>query len=77
MLRRRLGDIVDLMLAMSVGQLLGRHVLNFGEYEGCQRGCLGRGGGGAFCENGGVMGDASAAERLSAASEFEEKWSHR
>lgn len=58
--RGRLGDVVDLMLAMGVGELLRRRVLDLGEDEGGERRGLRGGGGGTFGENSGMMGNAGA-----------------
>lgn len=52
---------MDLVLAVSVRQLLGGLVFNLREDEGGERGGLGRGGGGAFCEDGGFVRNAGAA----------------
>lgn len=58
MLRGSLGDIVDLVLAVRVGELLRVGVLDLGEDEGGQgrrlRGCRGS----ALGEDGGVVRDA-------------------
>ncbi|ROW09700.1 hypothetical protein VMCG_02453 [Cytospora schulzeri] len=55
MLGRGLGDVVDVVVAVGVGELLGRVVLYFGEDERGQGGRLGGGRGGAFGEDGAVV----------------------
>lgn len=61
MLGGALGDIVDVVVAVGVGEFLRGVVANLGEDEGSERGGLGGGRGGAFGEDGGVVRDARAA----------------
>lgn len=51
---------MDLVLAVGVRQLLGSLVFDFREDEGGERRGLGRGGSGAFCEDGGFVRNARA-----------------
>lgn len=55
MLGRRLGDVVDVVVAVGVGELLWCVVLYFGEDERGQGGRLGGGRGGAFGKDGAVV----------------------
>jgi len=56
--RGGVGDVVDEVLVVRVGQFLGFVVIDFGEDEGGEGGGLGGGGGGVFGEDGGSIGDA-------------------
>lgn len=58
--RRAVGDVVDEVLVVGVGQLLRGAVVDFGEDEGGEGGGLGGGRGGVFREDGGAVGDAGA-----------------
>lgn len=58
MVRRGVGDVVDEVLVVRVGEFLGFVVIDFGEDEGGEGGGLGGGGGGVFGEDGGSVGDA-------------------
>lgn len=62
MLRGRLGDVVDVVGAVGVGELLRGRVLDLGEDEGGERRGLRRGRGGAFREDRGVVGYARTKE---------------
>lgn len=55
-----LGDVVDVVVAVGVGQLLRGGVVNLGEDERGEGGGLAGGRGGAFGEDGGVVGYAGA-----------------
>ena len=55
-----LGDVVDVVVAVGVGELLRGVVADLGEDEGGEGGGLGGGRGGAFGEDGGVVRDARA-----------------
>ncbi len=48
MVRGGVGDVVDVVLVVGVGELLGLVVGDFGEDEGGEAGGLGGGGGGVF-----------------------------
>lgn len=56
----RVGDVVDVVLVVGVGELLGFGVVDFGEDEGGEGGGVRGGGGGMFAEDGGAVGDAGA-----------------
>lgn len=56
--RGGVGDVVDEVLVVRVGEFLGFVVLDFGKDEGGEGGSLGGGGGGVFGEDGGSVGDA-------------------
>lgn len=60
MLRGGLGDVVDMVVPVRVGQLLGGVVGDLGEDKGGERRGLGGGGGGALGEDGGVVCYAGA-----------------
>lgn len=60
MFRRRFGNIVDLMLAVGIGELLWCVVLNLGKDEGRERRGLRGRGGGTFREDRSVVRDTSA-----------------
>ena len=49
---------MDEILVVRVGELLGFFMLDFGEDEGGEGGCLRGGGGGVFGEDGGSVRDA-------------------
>jgi len=56
----RVGDVVDVVLVVGVGEFLGFGVVDLGEDEGGEGGGLRGGGGGVFGEDGGAVGDAGA-----------------
>ena len=56
----RFGDVVNVVGPVGIGEFLGGSVVDLGEDERGEGGRLGRGGGRAFCENGGVVGYARA-----------------
>lgn len=58
--RGAVGDVVDEVLVVGVGELLRGAVVDFGEDEGGEGGGLGGGRGGVFGEDGGAVGDAGA-----------------
>lgn len=60
MLGGTLGNIVDVVVAVSVGELLRGVVVDLGEDEGGERRGLGGGRGGAFGEDGGMVRYARA-----------------
>lgn len=60
MLRGRLGDVVDVVVAVRVGQLLWGVMVDLGEDERREGRGLRGGRGRAFREDGGVVGDARA-----------------
>lgn len=64
MRRRGFGDVVDVVRAMGVRQLLRRVVVDLGEDQGGEGRGLGRGRRRAFREDGGVVRDARAARLL-------------
>ena len=61
--RGRVGNVVDLVVAVGVGELLRGAVLDLGEDEGGERRGLGRGRGDALGEDGRAVGDAGAEGR--------------
>jgi len=63
--RGGVGDVVDEVLVVRVGEFLGLVVLDFGEDEGGEGGGLGGGGGGVLGEDGDSVGDAGAGESVS------------
>ena len=63
--RGGLGYVVDVVVAVRVGQLLRRVVGYLGEDQRGERGCLRRGGCGALGEDGGVVRYARAGQNLS------------
>jgi hypothetical protein len=59
---RSFGDVVDVVGAVGVGELLRAAVVDLREDERGKGRCLRRGRGGAFGEDGGAVGNASARE---------------
>lgn len=58
--RWRLGDVVDVVVAVRVGEFLRGRVVDLGEDDGREGRGLGRCRGGAFCQDGVVVRDAGA-----------------
>lgn len=54
------GDVVDVVIVVRVGKLLGRRVADLGQDEGGEGGGLRGCGRGVFAENGGMVRDARA-----------------
>lgn len=62
MVRWGVGDVVDVVLVVGVGELLRLVVRNFGEDERGETGGCGGGGGGVFGKDGGAVGYAGTVD---------------